>query len=367
MKKFLLFAMVAALLLVPSVVFADTVDTPTSTVITATGTDNTLTYQDTGLVLQPTEEGTSIPVTVVSMFGFNNAIAQPGDQNTTAGVPVYYNYVITNEGNASDTYGVSYSAVYYDGAANWIFNLYDVNGTATLGATADTVYNAGPVTEDADYPFYLAVLPSLNTATESSNGANAIVTVTITTDAVPVGVYDGANANVYGGTWEASDATQTTISAGVMTLTRTATVDAPDDYIVNKGGAGHHDAVPGAVITYTITVSNEGSNDAKNVIIADRVPTDTTGAHISAESGSEGSLVNVEITAGGQTNAGDWAKSYSTTDTDPGLTYGETANWTALTSSLLINDIAAGYYVKFENETVQPGEFAIMNWGVTIQ
>ncbi|MFC1767121.1 hypothetical protein ACFLZ2_01020 [Candidatus Margulisiibacteriota bacterium] len=366
MKRLLLLGMVAALLLVPSVALADTVDTPTATTITATGTDNTLTYTDTTLTLQPTESATNIDTVVVSMYGFNNDIATPADQNTTAGTPVQYDYVITNEGNASDTYGVSYTAVYYDGAANWTFNLYDVDGAATLGAVADTVYNAGPVTEDGSYPFFLAVLPSIDTAVESSNGANAIVTVTITTDAVPVGVYTGANANVYGGTWEASDPTKTTISAGVMTLTRTATVDAPDDYITNKGGLGHHDAVPGAVITYIITVSNEGSANATNVIIADRVPTNTTGAHISAEAGSEGSLVNVEITAGPQTNAGDWTKSYSDSDS-PGLSHGETSGWTEITASLLINDIAADYYVKFEKASVAPGEYATMNWGVTIQ
>jgi uncharacterized repeat protein (TIGR01451 family) len=362
MKKVLLLGIVAVLFLIPSVAFAYSGDTATGTTITATGTENTLTYTDTGGTLQPTEEATNLDTTVVSMYGFAD-LGAPADQSTTAGVAVTYDYVITNEGNASDTYGITFEVSYGGSASNWTFAIQKESDDSTIESTEGDVGLSDAVGEDAEFGFYLTVLPSTSQS-ESPDGGSATVTVTVTTDSTPVGDYTGANGNEYGGTDADNDATITTISAGEMTLSRVATVDAPTEYITNRGGnLGHHDAVPGAVITYTLTVSNEGSNDAENVIIVDKVPTNTKGIHVGAGVGDQGDVVNVDVTAADPTFGG-WTASYSTSAT-PNKHYGDTGDWTAVPAGLTIESTAT--FVKWERSSITPGTNGTLTWGVAIE
>ncbi len=353
----------AALFLMSAAAFAYSGDTVTGTTITAELGDNTLQYKDIGGVLQPTEEALSdIETTVISMYGFAG-LGAPDDDTTTAGVPVYFEYLISNEGNASDTYGVKFDIDEQNGTfhANWTYAIKLASNEAVV-SNADAAVGLVVVAEDGTIGISLEVTPS-SSPVEADDGYFSLVTVTVTTDSVPVGVYTGANANIYGGTSEASDQTKTTISAGDMRLSRTSTVDAPTVHISNGGGA--NDAVPGAVITYLITASNEGSSNADDVIIVDKVPLNTTGNHISATGEA---IANVTITAAAPSGTtASWIASYSTSDT-PNMEY-QGSGWVEITTDITSAEYvsATAKYVKWEKGTVVPGEYVTVTWGVAIE
>jgi len=63
-------------------------------------------------------------------------------------------------------------------------------------------------------------------------------------------------------------------SAPLLIMIRTVTVEAPSGYITNGGGT--HDAVPGAIIKYTMKYENIGFAPATNIIINDKIPNYTS-------------------------------------------------------------------------------------------
>jgi hypothetical protein len=87
-------------------------DTATGTNIIATKEYCSLIYKDLDNNLKPTvTPETDVTVAVVSEYGFSG-IGTPADQNTSTGTPVYYSYVATNEGNASDTINLTKAVSY---------------------------------------------------------------------------------------------------------------------------------------------------------------------------------------------------------------------------------------------------------------
>jgi uncharacterized repeat protein (TIGR01451 family) len=369
MKKALLLVIVA-LMFIPVAAFADNpLDSqysPNRVVITAEGFQNVLRYTDTGNATKDAIMTSTIEVKVDPMYGFD-ALANLTDLNkTTPTIPLTYVYLITNEGNATDTIRVRMNITLVSGA-NWTYKVTE-EGNATSIVTANGTWgNLTALGEDSTRLIYLTVTPSI-LQSESSNGAYAVVTLEANTQSTPAGVYYGANGFVYGGTFEATDLTITSIETSVMNMTRVATVDAP------KGATGKftgdaHAAVPGAVITYTITVSNEGGSDAKNVSIVDKVPpVNTTAAHVGATASEIGT--NVTITAAGD-NAIGWT-AYFSSIASPNLTaFGPGTDWTTIGATPVTRTLtldANVSYVKWEKVTVQPTEDAkTLTWGVTIR
>lgn len=208
---------------------------------------------------------------------------------------------------------------------------------------------------------------------QAPNGSFCTVTLDVTTSALPVGVYYGANGLLYGGTREAIDTTVTIIQSSLMTMTRVATVDAPTQYITNAnaqlGGNHSHDPVPGAVITYTITYSNVGSGSAESVSIVDKVPGSTEAAHVNAGTGSQAALTNVTLTPALPTAAG-WTSYYSTSAT-PGMGVNDLTGWVTVNATGVASSFATGSgikYVRWRKTEVQVGESnRTLTWGVMIK
>ena len=391
MKKMLLFAFVAALLLIPAAAFADNpLDTAVGTVITADGSAATMNYTDSSLSSKATVYASTIETVVAAMYGFDPLANLPGTGSdvtaTTPVIPVTYMYVITNEGNASDNYMVRYytslggpSSFISGSGAGWnVMITEDADSTVYNSQTGN--FTPGFVTgwatlqaisEDANRKVYITVTPSTSQV-QSPNDAWMNVTIEAYTSKTPAGVYIGANAVTYGGTFDATDMTITSIETSVMDMTRVATVDAPKT-ASGKYTGGYHDAVPGAIITYTIITSNDGSSNANNVVIVDKVPANTLAAHVGATGTAVNSYVNITVPSG---NAVGWTAYYSTV-ASPSRTWESISGWTTIGATPISKELTveAGTgatsnvtYVRFDKATVTPAEKAqTLTWGVTIR
>jgi hypothetical protein len=114
-------------------------------------------------------------------------------------------------------------------------------------------------------------------------------------------------------------------------------------------------------------VSNEGAGTATNVIIVDKVPSNTTGLHVGRTAAT---VPHVTITAAGPTAAADWKAYWGSASASTHMTYGELTGWTTieLTSKAGTVD-ATAVYVKFEKASVAPvtEKAKTLTWGVTIK
>lgn len=294
-------------------------DTLTATVITAAQTFETLAYLDLNGTRMTTVEPASgnDNQTVGSEYGLSGP-GSPADNTVTPGDVVYHYYAVTNEGNANDTYTLRHIYSQYAGASGWVVEAWESGSRIVTLEAGTSTSEARSVAEDADKTFYYKVIvPS--SVSQAPNGSYVTVVTTVETSSTPKGQYTGGNALTYGGASSVTDPVTDTVAAPILTLTRTSTVDSP------TAAAGYtgtiHDAVPGAVITFTLTYSNTGNASAESVILVDKVPTNTKLAHAN----TTGTGSNVNITAA-QGNATGWTIKYSTL-ASPSKVYGNTADW----------------------------------------
>ena len=362
-------------------------DIPAGTIITSEGYENYLNYKDAAFNPKATIYGTTIEATVLPIYGLSGP-GTPDDQYTEPSAAVYYVYQIFNEGNETDTYSLSTSSATYNGVYgdDWTFEIIrDDNNNGDWEDDTDTVTDEVTLTEDGSAYFFLKVTPSSN-AQDASWGE---VTVTATTSATPAGEYTGANANTYGGPSYVQDTARTNINAPIMVMTRVATVDAPISGSPGYYLGGSHDPVPGAVITYTITYTNEGNADASSVIIKEKIPvfgtTEAGHVNLTARMGS-GDIDNVSISAPqstATTTEGYWFVYYSTFESPSPTGYDGSGashgNWVLLGS--IDSNITDFWYadsspalprtttrwIKWEVATVEAEDSATLTWGVIIR
>jgi uncharacterized repeat protein (TIGR01451 family) len=340
-------------------------DTATGTAITADKTLCTLDYTDINGNSKPqVTPATDITVTVISEYGISG-IGAPLDQSTAPNAAVYYTYVVTNEGNASDTINLSQSTSYGGGGSSWTVKIVQQG--------SDTEITTINLAEDAEAAFRIKVTP----AADATYGQSATVTTTAETASTPVGQYTGANGQNYGGAALENDATITTITGPALSLTRTSTVDSPTGHAAHSGATAH-DPVPGAVITYTYTYSNTGNASADSNVIVDKIPpTYTQACHVNSTGGS---VSNVTLTAAQSTAVG-WSVFTSEAGT-PSRAYGTYTGWTLIgtidsTADYATASAGAGKFfggintgttfIKFEKAEVASGESKTLQWGVTIK
>jgi uncharacterized repeat protein (TIGR01451 family) len=344
-------------------------DTPVGTVLRIEGPTSEVTFTNVNLTVE-TQSPPLINITVLRESGFNivGAAASGDDwtigQATHPGVPVTYEVGVTNEGNGSFTFVMTKSSLTYEGLASlWTANFID-------GATVTSEIRK-TLPDNQDIFFKFMIVPS---ALELQSPAFSVGYVTLSAtieEGYPVpgsyesGAYSvsylGVNGLYYGyiTSWEGIGSAE--IEAPLMALSRASTIDAPTLYT-----GGRADAVPGAVITYTITYTNEGNGSAMQTILVDKVPNDSEGNHVNRT----GAQTNVEITAP-QGNADGWVAFYST-DPAPSFVYGVTAKWSMLgtleTGSESWPLTREATFVKWEKPEVLSTEDGMtLTWGVTIK
>lgn len=364
-------------------------DTESQEVITILNTEETFGYQDANLNQKPTVSADSnISYSVFPEYGFTMNPDNP-NQTVTPGDIRYQYYGVTNEGNAGDAYTLK---CFYDYnktpplATNWTVEVWlnpaSPSFLGTLSAGSITNY-IEQIVEDGDVLPYFTVYVG-STTIEAPDGSFVRVLLTSETSATPAGRYQGANDYWYGGAWSTTDEAIYQTAAPVLVLTRVFTVDAPTE---GGYGGGDNDPVPGAVITFTMTYSNEGNGDANNVFVVDKVPTDTTFGHAN----KTGAAGNVTITPGSGSTDVTWEVWYST-DATPPFSYIDDTNWTLIgtvdgtapdawpTAATIYGTTEPGYlgtgggtgvvtYVRWKRLGLIPSteDTKTITWGVTIR
>jgi uncharacterized repeat protein (TIGR01451 family) len=233
----------------------DTVNMPTG---------STITYTATGTIASSATVSVSNTATVtapggVTDAGGNNSATDTDTLTTTAdlqitktdgatdevpGTPVTYTITVTNAGpsnvtgaTVADTFpatitGVNYTSVPTGGASGNTAGAGNINDTVNMPSGSTITYTA--------------------TGTISSSATVSVSnTATVT---APGGVIDA------GGNNSATD-TDTLTPAADLLVTK---IDSPDPVVV------------GTNLTYTITVTNNGSSDAQNMSLSDTLPPSTT-------------------------------------------------------------------------------------------
>lgn len=200
-------------------------------------------------------------------------------------------FSVTNNGNTTQAYGLSVVSRGTDSFNMNNIRIYrDVNNNGTLELGTDTPYadatSFGNLVSDATF----TVLVVADTPAPLANGSTAVqdlvattydtggLVVTAQTTTATAGV-DVVFADIAGsdGGDIARDGKHSavgtfTVSAAAITVTKNAVI-----YSDPFNGTTNPKAIPGAVITYTVTVSNAaGGSQATNVTITDIMPGNVT-------------------------------------------------------------------------------------------
>lgn len=190
---------------------------------------------------------------------------------TNVGLP----FTVSNTGNASDSYTLTAAnAATGDNFDTSSYALYlDVNGNGSYDAGTDTAI-AGAVTIARDASIKVLIVSTIPGSVINGNTANmtltAVTTSTKTTGAESATVVDVVFADA-GNDGSEVDTNTYTISTAALSVVKSALVISdPVNSTTNPK------AIPGAVIEYTITVTNSGAAAAAAVTLTDSIPTNTT-------------------------------------------------------------------------------------------
>lgn len=201
----------------------------------------------------------------------SNVVVSPGDASRVL------TFLVTNIGNGTESFElVTDSNVAGDDFNPTFTDLYlDANGNGIYDAGIDTQYAIGVNDPDlaADSSVTIFVLHDIPTGLLDADVGNCELTATSNTgtgapgSSIPGAGDNGADAvigNSGGNTFITGGYVITSV---VVSMVKSAVVLDP---------FGGSDAVPGAVITYTITVDVAGSGTAQGVVISDPIPVNTT-------------------------------------------------------------------------------------------
>ncbi|HKQ62682.1 MAG TPA: hypothetical protein VJS92_15435 [Candidatus Polarisedimenticolaceae bacterium] len=241
-RSTLFFAAVFGVVALCAATAAFALGTPAGTVITNTATVN---YQDVNG--NPLTASASVSTTVSQVASVDispatqAASADPGDQ-------VCYAHTVTNNGNGTDVIDVTSAS-----SQGWTVTFYQDNAPVGTFDPGDTplVDNGGA--------------PAVDTGSLTANGQRTILVCV----QVPAGTADGTVDNTTATVTSSFDNGQTD------SATDTTTINAPN-LSVSKTVAPPGNQPPGTVLTYTITISNNGSATASSVQLTDPIPASTT-------------------------------------------------------------------------------------------
>lgn len=388
MKKYLLILLIITvnLALLPALCRAEGFtsdgnpgDAASGDAVSAPASFETWNYRDLNQNYKPQlSPTTDVSAIVQPEYGFT--LKQPSGLQVTPGDITNNYWRTTNEGDA--VLPITLKLVYTqlnlgEVGPPWTVEAW-VNGTfrATLDAGTNFYVSGESVADDSSMPFYYRVY----TPSGATNNTAVFMTSEVSTTKTPTGQYQGGNTYYYGGYGLNSNTSVNYVATPVVTITRTSTVDSPTTYTAM---ASTHEAVPGAVITFTITYSNEGYGAATSVEVVDKVPANTNLAHFN-QTGSSG-YVYVTAPHGSSSN---WRVYYSTAES-PSKVYGNYTDWTLISTLANSTDafpfsITGNYtyrsndaqfaakWVKWEKVDSIPGiqdqnHIRTLTWGVTIR
>jgi len=355
-------------------------DTTAETTVISTGTDNKANYSDANL--NPRDQLTganTFSITVTAEYG----LCYPNDGLTkfsTRGFPRTFLWLAENDGNAPMTFTLTWESYpsTSPAAKGWVFDVYNYpSGTPLASNTEFTV------PDDSAVAWGVTITPSLEASDSpdtSSGHLNFTLKMkdnyptpgseTLQTDYTG---YTGVNGKEYGGLTINMLGVEDilTIKTPVLTMTRTATIDSPNNYVLGT----KHDAVPGALYSSVVNVSNEGSDVAKFVVIIDKVPEHMVAYKMNVQNPED----NVNVTSpniayynpGGLNN---W-NCYVTSEATPDMSFGA-PGWVYVTTfeaspvAFPTGDVIT--YVKFEkgygtNEDLESGAWVRLQWSAYIK
>jgi len=192
------------------------------------------------------------------------------DVNAAAGTTIYLPYILTNTGNGTDTFDLLATNAITGGDdidASNITIFHDVNGNGE----PDPGPGEPAITEiDID----------------QGDFANLVIAVQIPPSATPgqtLGVTLQARARQGGGAGVAGSVTDLSTTGGALPTggrddaddTNESLITITNDAVIDISKSASHD-VANNEITYTLTIQNNGGQSAKNVVIFDGLPENTT-------------------------------------------------------------------------------------------
>lgn len=268
------------------------VGTPSNTDITNTATVNysvgavAQTAVNSNIATFKVDRKVDLTVTAGSATSTN-----PGATNA----PVIY--TVTNTGNGTDSFTLAGSNQAGDNFDVSNIKIYQDNGTTPNVFDAGDTLIAAPVSFTADQSIKFFIVSDIPLA--ATNGQSSIVRLTATTTSTATVGADTAGVDVVfadagnNGTENANNTYN--ISAATLAVVKSAAlISDPVNNTTNPK------AIPGAVVEYTITVTNSGAAAATAVTLTDSIPTNTTYVANSMKLGAA-SLTDVADADGGST------------------------------------------------------------------
>lgn len=245
MKRMNLLVVVMALFFAVSTTFA--AGTPAGTEITNIAYGN---YEDANGNTMPQVASNEVTTTVSEKPGVDVA-AYDGTTKTMDGKgEVAFPISVENTGNFEDDYTLS-TDVTKNGDGNSTY-------TATLYVDAD---------EDGEWDAGETTLAT--SITDLAADGKAYYILVVTADSTLNGNDDGDEISI--------DVTAASDFDSGITDTETVTVDVVIPYLgLIKSVSPSGNQPPGTVLTYTVSITNNGTGQAQNVVITDAVPTNTT-------------------------------------------------------------------------------------------
>jgi uncharacterized repeat protein (TIGR01451 family) len=253
-------------------VFAAVGETTAGTAINNTATVN---YTVGAVAQTPVISNNNTPTTFVVDKKVDLTVVKGAGVTTVPGAAnVGLPFTVTNTGNAADSFTLAAANLAGDNFDTTAFAVYlDVNGNGTYEAGTDTLVSA-PVAIARDTTINVLIVATIPGTVVNGNTSNMTLTAT-TTSTATAGAESPAVVDVVfadAGNNGTETATNTyTISTATLAVVKSAAVISDP---VN--GATNPKAIPGAIVRYTIAVTNSGAAAATAVTLTDAIPANTT-------------------------------------------------------------------------------------------
>lgn len=223
-----------------------------------------------------TVDSNTVVLTVDELLDVTVASLESGALGTSPGSAVL-KFELTNTGNGPEAYELSVDTVVagndFDATLDGI--AVDTNGNGEYDPGIDTILPAGGTTDVLDADANLTVFVLLTVPDSAGDGDQSDIALradAVTGTGAPGTVFvgqgvDGTNAIV--GSGSATSNAPGALIVGITTVQLDKTASILDPF-------GGSNAIPGAVVTFTITANVTGSGSVDDLVVTDAIPDGTT-------------------------------------------------------------------------------------------